>query len=419
MANISLLSNTARVEIPFVGVRMGEYTFGIWEKSLASSTSLETISKVRYPNYVTGLRITKVNGTVNTYTLTMKYVIRAGDDPNFLEKVFSSISKTREMYLSYGDLSTPIYIYKEEKVLITRITSNLDINSSSITYTISAISTAMLCNSSKFFFPKIKIKGSDQIKKILYDERYGLLDIFYGMKNKDLVATKGLIAGDDRVVELEERNEGVLSYLNYVVNCMSDIVNTDNTLIKKGRYTFLVYDDITSGFEGPYFKVVKAISSTKSQNSLDIYDIDIGYPNDKNAVISFTLDDNETYSLLYDYSQKVAVNDYVYRIDQNGKPTMQYSPSLSASPFLKKTTEADKTWWSQVTQYPIRATLTIKGLLRPAMLMTYVRVHSYFYGREHLSSGTYIVTKQVDDISASGYRTQLSLTRIAAETELT
>lgn len=55
--------------------------------------------------------------------------------------------------------------------------------------------------------------------------------------------------------------------------------------------------------------------------------------------------------------------------------------------------ETDKTWWTQVTQYPIKATLQLKGLLRSAMLMTYVKVNVYFYGQKHISSGTYIVTK--------------------------
>ena len=80
-----------------------------------------------------------------------------------------------------------------------------------------------------------------------------------------------------------------------------------------------------------------------------------------------------------------------------------------------KTTEADKTWWTRVTQYPITAKLTIKGLLRPALLMTYLKINTIFYGRKHISSGTYIITAQNDTIDESGYKTTLSLTRIAGE----
>ncbi|MBO7697158.1 MAG: hypothetical protein J6Y28_04550 [Acholeplasmatales bacterium] len=66
-----------------------------------------------------------------------------------------------------------------------------------------------------------------------------------------------------------------------------------------------------------------------------------------------------------------------------------------------------------MTEFPISATLVIKGLVRSAMLMTYLRVNSYFFGKKHISSGLYVITKQEDKIDSQGYRTILSLTRIA------
>jgi hypothetical protein len=65
--------------------------------------------------------------------------------------------------------------------------------------------------------------------------------------------------------------------------------------------------------------------------------------------------------------------------------------------------------------YPINAKLTIKGLLKPALLMSYVKINTYFYGHKHTSSGLYIITKQEDNIDASGYRTTLSITRISGD----
>ena len=70
-----------------------------------------------------------------------------------------------------------------------------------------------------------------------------------------------------------------------------------------------------------------------------------------------------------------------------------------------------------MTEFPISATLVIKGLIRPALLMTHLRVNTYFYGKKHISSGLYIITKQEDRIDGSGYRTILSLTRIAGADE--
>ena len=49
--------------------------------------------------------------------------------------------------------------------------------------------------------------------------------------------------------------------------------------------------------------------------------------------------------------------------------------------------------------------------------MTHVRLNVYFFGRKHISSGLYIVTKQIDKVDANGYKTTLSLTRISGGTE--
>lgn len=74
----------------------------------------------------------------------------------------------------------------------------------------------------------------------------------------------------------------------------------------------------------------------------------------------------------------------------------------------------DVTWFTQVTKYPISASIKIQGLLRPAQLMQYVRLNVVFPGgKKHISSGLYIVTKQNDELSGSGYHTTLGLTRIA------
>jgi hypothetical protein len=80
--------------------------------------------------------------------------------------------------------------------------------------------------------------------------------------------------------------------------------------------------------------------------------------------------------------------------------------------------ESDRTWWTKVTEFPISADLTIKGLLRPAILMTYVKLNVWFYGHKHNTSGYYIITSQEDSISTSGYVTRLGLTRIAGDDQL-
>ena len=48
--------------------------------------------------------------------------------------------------------------------------------------------------------------------------------------------------------------------------------------------------------------------------------------------------------------------------------------------------------------------------------MQYLRLNVIFPGgHKHISSGLYIVTKQVDDINEQGYKTTLSLTKISGD----
>ena len=123
--NKSLLSSQARIQVPWVKVTIGDYTFGIFDdktKSWGKTTAgFYTPFAVQYPQYINSLEVTKVNGQVNTYRLFINYPITQFDDPNFFEKVFSSVSLTRKIVFTYGDAETPAYIYKDEEAIITKI----------------------------------------------------------------------------------------------------------------------------------------------------------------------------------------------------------------------------------------------------------------------------------------------------------
>ena len=95
----ALISAQTRVESPFIIAKIGSYTFGKFDKKTTTQKQYSKIS-VTYPNFMEALNITKINGAVNTYTLRMVYGITQNDDPNMLEKVFSSVSKSRKSILS-------------------------------------------------------------------------------------------------------------------------------------------------------------------------------------------------------------------------------------------------------------------------------------------------------------------------------
>ena len=144
----SLLSSGARVQVPWIKVTIGNYTFGVYSRVGVEKKNdndfYQSTYHVQYPNFVQSLDITKINGQVNQYTLALSYPVTQTDDPNFFEKVFSSVSKTRKIVFSYGDMSMPTYIYREEEAIITKIQTQFDLRSGVINYTVNAVSSAAL-----------------------------------------------------------------------------------------------------------------------------------------------------------------------------------------------------------------------------------------------------------------------------------
>lgn len=418
----SLLISSAKVEVPYILVQIGQYTFGAYSRSKANieiNGKYYGAVKVNYPNYIQSLSVQKVNGTLNTYTLNLEYPITANDDPNLIDKILSSVSQSRKIIFTYGDCMLPSFMYKSEEALITGVTSSVDISSNKISYTISATSAAMQATAQILDFPRYSNrKPSNLIKQLLRTQSYGLTKLFYGMHDIGKVEQLGLIPGDDKTVTIPAKKHiSILDYLNFLVECMSNQNDLTTNIKKTVRYVLTIHDDTTNTLGGPYFKIDKVYNTVQSQTSLDYYVVDIGYPN-KDMVTSFTINQNDAYSILYDYANKIEFTDSIYRIGDDGEIEKQFSPALTNSRQLDETTEAEKTWWSQMTQFPIQATLTIRGLLRAAVLMSYVRLNVFFYGsKKHSSSGLYIITKQVDEINNSGCKTTLTLTRVGGDIE--
>lgn len=411
---ISLLQNPIRVSTPFIKVIIGDYTFGVFKHSedvKKDNSGVYKIHSFQYPNYVQSLNVVKINGKVNTYELTIKYPITESNDPNFFEKVFSSVSKSRKIVFTYGDLSAPKFMYKKEEALITNVNNSFDLSGSTITYIVSAVSSCALATAGGFNFVTSEYVGLHQpssiIKRLLKNNsQFGLLDIFSGMKNMNLVESLGLIQSDDKIVELNAKtNINILDYLQYLVESMRKSSN------ESGIYKLVVMDDTSDVLSGPYFKVV---SASASGDSLDTYSLDIGFPSD-NVVTSFSINNNESFSILYNYSKSLNTNEYVTRIQDDGTEVKIYSPNISSTNDEQLTYSNDATWWENVTQYPITASVTLKGLLRPAILMSKVRLNVLFYGKAHISSGQYIINKQVDTINGEGCWTTLSLVRIGGD----
>lgn len=417
--NKSLLSSQARIQVPWVKVTIGDYTFGIFDDQTKSwgknQAGFYTQFSIQFPQYIKSLEVMKINGQVNKYTLNIEYPITPLDDPNFFEKVFSSVSRTRKIIFTYGDAETPAYIYKNEEAIITKIQQTFNLQGSSINYTIFAVSSAALSTDGSITKPAPgkKVKPSDEIKK-LFKSNKSLQNTFTGMSASDL---DSLIPGDDMPVEIESKqNISAIDYINYLAGCM--VPAGSGSGMSKEIYVMTIYDDsITSANKalskkGPYFKVTKV--STVMEHG-DAYEIDIGI-NTSTIVRAFSIESQENYAIYYEYQNLAHPENFVRRINKDGLWEDVYAPTSMARTDRFDTKASDQVWWTKATQFPISATLQVQGLLRPATLMQYVKLNVIFPGgNKHISSGLYIVTQQVDNLGPNGYATNLKLTRIKGE----
>jgi hypothetical protein len=411
--SLKLNSIPTLVESPFIIATIGGVTFGSYSR--LGGNGYGSAVKVTYPNFMESLTIVKVNGTVNTYTLNFSYQVRPGEDPNLLDKIFSRASSDRKIILQYGDWNAPSYIYKEETAIITSVTSSLDMNSAKINYTLMCTSDAIGLNGTTYTFPSRTAKPSDVLMEMVTTGKYGLNRVFTGMNNKSQIITNNLIPFNDKEVKLNAQIDvSPLDYIVYLVDCM---INQNNILngLSASKYFLTIHDDYTNTLGGTYFKINEVSTHSSISTSTDTYEIDINYPGD-NFVTQFSVTNDQAWSILYDYNKSVSMEQYSYSYTQDKTLATNYSPSIMKSPFTGETSAAKSTWWTKMTQFPIQGSLTIKGLMRPSILMTHVKLNVLFNGgMKHTSSGLYVITRQEDTIDANGYKTTLNLLRIGGD----
>lgn len=414
VATTSLLSYPSLVEAPYVELTLGGQRLGTYQVSG---------NKYTYPNFISSLDIKKTNGTLNTYAIRLINQIQAGADPNFIDKLLSK-NGYNKIKLAYGD-STNASLFKEDEALITGVKTSFDFTGCKIIYTIYATSNMGDASGLRLTYAQKKSKPSDIIKDMLYkDSTKALLRQFPGMKNRALVESKGLIASDDKEIEIGTlTNIDPISYITTLVSNMTSINNAKDAKFNDSTYYFTVHDDVNNEFGGAYFKVTKVTANTKPAAVGNMYEVDVGFPQN-DFVLDFKVNTDSSWLLSYEFgSNKTSINesstitDKAYNIDNQGNVTYTLSDEVFNSSKFNKTVTSDKNWWTQVTQFPISATLTIKGLMKPMMLMSYIKVNSLYYGQRRNTSGLYVVTQQEDKLDSTGYKTVLSLLRVAGDNE--
>ena len=373
------------VEAPFVEVKIGNKILGTYSKGI-------------YPNYIQGLNVEKTNGAVHRYTVQLVHQISPGDNPNYIDQLLSSVGYDI-IQIKYGDGATSRY-YVDNTAMIVDVTQNFDFVNCNITYTITATSLATSLAVNKKNYSATTSKPSTVIYDLLNTSDFS--SAFPAMKNKTEVARKGLIPTDDAVVNIGAMtNATPVAYLSRLVELMRN--PTDSNILYA-----LVFSDSS---EGAGFEIKQVSKSNKTTAQSFVYDVDVNYP-ENGDIFNFSIDTNYAWALSYNSSATPEM--YDYEIDDRG--------SIVGSKVKSYYTDTDdkvaqESLWTQLTEYPITGTLTTRGLLSESLLMQYIRINSFVFGIKRSTSGLYIVTKQTDVLNKDGFKTQLSVMRVAGDDE--
>lgn len=388
-ATEKLISYPNMVEAPVIELSFNGITIGGYGNS-----------GDKYPNYITAMTVKKINGRINTYTINLTYQIRAGEDPNLIDKLISNTGYLKPLKIIYGDANSPGIIFKEESAVITDVKSQDSVSSSQINYTISAISSVTSADKTYYSFSQKTDKPSNIINNLLYNSgevSTQLQSAFPKMTDKNFVTSNNLIPNNDSVVTVGGMADvSPLTYLTHVVSCMLNVANNTSY--------FLTFNDSK---DGAYFNIAE-VAPIMDNNVL--YEVDVGYPG-SNFVTNFQLCDNIYWPLVYEYNG--SISKWEYDIDNYGNINRYKTNSLHTDNKYLASSIINSNWWKSLTEFPISAKLTLKGLTIPVMLMTYIRVNTLFYGQKDIASGIYVVTDQEDSVSGNGYTTTLTLLRVS------
>lgn len=375
------------VEAPFIELTLGGHTFGTY-------STLNYYD--RYPNYIDSMSVVKTNGSMNEYTINLVHQIRPGSNPNYIDELISK-NGYEKISIKYGDANSQV-IFQDANALLIGVDVNFDFVNCNIRYTLKATSSAIAIASHKRTFAGVTDKPSNIIRDLLYnDSSQDLLSAFPKMRDKNFVEKNNLLPSNDAVVSIEPyKNVNAFSYLKGLVSSMQSTIEDSLS-----SYMLLINDG--------YFSI-NEISKDYAYDA-QLYEVNINYP-DNNQVFSFSVDTNYSWPIYYEYSGKVS--NYNYDITNDGGINTYATMSSNLLDYSSQMgRNISDNWWTYVTEFPISAQLNCRGLLSPLLLLTYIKINCLYYGAERINSGIYIVVGQTDTLSGSGYKTTLSLLKVA------
>lgn len=359
----------------------------------------------------------------NQYSIQLAYMPKPNQDPNFIDEALAGVTAdNKPVTIRFGYNGIPGYnlLSSTYKCLITGYT--VTIQNNYFYYTINCVSQGTMYREQRFNFPRVpnidpinwiyqcwtgNIKGleslSDQYDLKIDQDAYGhveKMDIGY---NKD---SEGNVTNNDSALN----DVTVFEFLDTV---LYNIKDTDN-------------DNAVYWYE---------LVDTKEKQTVVIHRTVIESEKDLSGLATFTFDwggnhqDNSTNNLILSFETEykgevnIAMTEDIfskkYAIDSEGRKltAMGYFEYLVPD-YVRQDYYRDAKFWSRSTLWAYNAQMELLGIPADIPIGAYIEVNPLIYGRKHHTAGIYIITGARCDISANGFRTNLSLTKVNVDAEL-
>lgn len=246
--------------------------------------------------------------------------------------------------------------------MITNVSTSVDFANYTIAYVVKCTSNAVSIAGLTYYFPKKVAKPSSLIWNLVsHGNNYGLHEAFPGLftdnTSKSDLYTALANLGDKAVTIEAQENMNPVSYISYLVSCMVP----EGT--KDGITTAAYYMNVLDNSKGTTFTVNRIDAGCAIPDNYNVYEVDIGYPdlnNNSNVIYSFGLNNDSSWSLLYNYGSQTDLSDTIYKIDDTGSLFTEKSQNMFTRNKTYTQSSKQMAWWSNMTQFPVTATLKLK-----------------------------------------------------------
>lgn len=372
-------------------------------------------SLAEYPNLITQLKVNKVvNGEVNKYEITMKYLPQDGEDPNYIEKLISA-NRTQNgsrIIISYGDASLYGNNTRQWEAIILKYRMRADFNIGCMTYIIECMSTARMFSLAgpagepmqNSFDPVSGERCSDVIKRIYYDPTYGLQLVFPGGIYIDDVHISEWDNIDPPDIVLEESSipGGKMTSFEYLKLLTSRMISSD--IGTNDNPTSFMYS-IDDSLNNQSFRINRLI------NSEDIAD-EIVIGTEGSVVIDYEVTTDMSYGIALDYGEELSSDTFTnYFVNASGEEESVESVGAVTSSDTDLAA-VDLKWWEAVSSYPYGLKLITRAMRTQLPLMSRLRITILIKGMVHNMSGIFMLVKCDDEVNSDGYTTTMELIRV-------